>query len=99
MNSKINWFGFAGSIAILGLIIVSTYVPWWQLAVGEELILADISPINTKFNFVGNHFSIPLIFALNIVSIISLTAAGIVMLIYSIKPNQKYSKRNHHRET
>lgn len=93
MQAKFNWFGLAGSIAIIVLIIISLFVPWWQLTVGDDLVKANASPVNTNFNFAGDSFTIPLIWALNIGSIISLTAGGIAVLIYSVKPAESYSKR------
>jgi hypothetical protein len=93
MGLKINWFGFAGGISLIVLIIVSVFVPWWQLTVGDDLVTANASPLNTNFNFIGDSLTIPLIMALNITSVISLTAAGIVMLIYSVKPLKPYSKK------
>lgn len=93
MQGKINWFGLAGSVAIIVLIIISLFVPWWQLTVGDDLVKANASPVNTNFNFAGDSFTIPLIWALNIGSIISLTAGGIAVLIYSVKPAESYSKR------
>jgi hypothetical protein len=93
MQAKFNWFGLAGSIAIIVLIIISLFVPWWQLTVGDDLVKANASPVNTNFNFAGDSFTIPLIWALNIGSIISLAAGGIAILIYSVKPAESYSKR------
>jgi hypothetical protein len=93
LQSKINWFGLAGSVAIIVLIIISLFVPWWQLTVGDDLVKANASPVNTNFNFAGDSFTIPLMWALNIGSIISLTAGGIAVLIYSVKPAESYSKR------
>lgn len=91
MDLKVNWFGFFGSISLFVLVIVSLHVPWWQLSVGENLIVANASPLNTNFSFIGDSLTIPLILALNIASVISLTASGIVMFIYSIKPLKSYS--------
>jgi len=93
MGTKINWLGFAGGITTVAVVIISIFVPWWQLIVGNNLVITSASPVNTSFNFVGNHFSIPLILALNIASFVSLTAGGIAMLIYSVKPDKPYSKR------
>jgi hypothetical protein len=75
------------------LIVISLFVPWWQLTVGENLIAANVSPFNTNFDFIGNSFTIPLIWAINLSSILYLAAGGIIMLIYSIKPAKQYSKR------
>jgi hypothetical protein len=93
MDFKINWFGFAGGISLIALVFVSLFVPWWQLTVGDDLVTANASPLNTNFNFIGESLTIPLITALNIASVISLTAAGIVMLIYSVTPLKPYSKK------
>ncbi|MGB9842190.1 MAG: hypothetical protein ACPLKZ_05635 [Candidatus Bathyarchaeales archaeon] len=93
MQGEINWFGLAGSITIFLLIIISLFVPWWQLTVGDDLVRANASPLNTNFNFAGDAFTIPIILALNIGSIISLAAGGIAIMIYSIKPTKSYSKR------
>src|SRR3990170_3731320 len=93
LKTKINWFGLAGSVAIIMLIVISLFVPWWQLTVGDDLVKANASPMNTNFNFAGDSFTIPLIWALNIGSIISLTAGAIAIMIYSVKPAEPYSKR------
>jgi hypothetical protein len=93
LQFKTNWFGIAGSITIILLIIVSLFVPWWRLTVGEDLITANASPIYTSFNFVGDPFIIPLILALNIGSIILLSAGGAALIIYSVKPTMSHAKR------
>ena len=93
MDFKVNWFGFFGSISLFVLVIVSLFVPWWQLSVGDDLVVANASPLNTNFNFIGDSFTIPLIMALNIASVISLTASGVVMFIYSVKPLKSYSSK------
>ncbi len=64
-----------------------------MLSVGEGLVKANVSPIYTDFNFVGNAFTVPLLYALNIASILTMAAGGIAMLVYSIKPEETYSKR------
>jgi hypothetical protein len=87
-----NWFGLAGGVTILVLIIVSLFSPWWQITVGEDLAKANVSPVNTNFNFLDNTFTIPLIWALNLSSLLSLVASGIAMLVYSIMPTKPYSK-------
>ena len=93
MGLKINWFGFAGGISLIALVIISFFVPWWKLTVGDDLVTANASPLNTNFSFVGDSLTIPIIMALNIASVISLTAAGIVILIYSVKPLKPYSEK------
>jgi hypothetical protein len=93
LGTKINWFGLAGSVAIFVLIVVSLFISWWQLTVGDDLVKANASPIYTNFNFVGDSFTIPLLLALNIGSAISLAAGGIAILVYSVRPAGSYSKR------
>jgi hypothetical protein len=71
---------------------VSFFVPWWQLVVGDGLVTANVSPLYTDFNFVGYWFTIPLLWALNFGSVLSMAAGGVAMLIYSIYPGKSYSK-------
>ena len=89
---KINWFGLAGGILILVLLAVSIYFPWWQLIIGENLLKVNASPVNTNFGLLGTQFTIPLIWALNLVSILTFLASGIIMLIYAVIPTKPYSK-------
>jgi hypothetical protein len=93
MHIKLNWLAFAGSVSTLCLIAVSIFVPWWVLSVGDGLVKANVSPIYTDFNFVGDVFTIPLLWAINIASILTLAAGGVALLVYSIKPEATYGKR------
>ena len=93
MRNNMNWFGLAGGLTIVVLIAISLFVPWWQLTVGDDLVKANASPINTNFNFAGTSFTIPLIWALNVASIIFLSAGGIAMLVYSVSPSKSYSEK------
>jgi len=93
LQAEINWFGLAGGIAVVLLIGVSIFVPWWQLLVGDSLVKANVSPIYTNFDFIGGSFTIPLLLALNISSIILLAAGGVAILIYSARPAESYSRR------
>jgi hypothetical protein len=92
LRRDFNWFGLAGGAAIICLIFVSFFVPWWQLVVGDGLVTANVSPLYTDFNFVGYWFTIPLLWALNLGSVLSMAAGGVAMLIYSIYPGKSYSK-------
>jgi len=95
MNSiltKFNWFALAGGATTILLIAVSLVYPWWQLTVGDDLLTVNASPVNMNLGFLDTSFTIPFILALNIVSILSLLASGIAMLIYSIIPRKSYSK-------
>lgn len=90
--TKINWFGLAGGVTTILVIAVSLFYPWWQLTVGDDLLKVNASPVNTNFGFLGTTFTIPFIWALNIVSILILLASGIAMLVYSIIPRKPYSE-------
>jgi len=91
--AKINWFGLAGGAITIVVIIVSLFYPWWQLTVGDDFLKANASPVNTNFGFLDTSFTIPFIWALNVVSLLSLLASGVVMLVYSIIPTKPYSKQ------
>lgn len=91
-----NWFGIAGSISIFSLIVISVFVPWWQVSVGSvdnPLATFQVSPMSNNFSFLGQTFTFPLIMAINISVIISLLAGGIAILIYAINPKKSYSKK------
>jgi hypothetical protein len=88
-----NWFGVAGGAATIALISVSLFVPWWTLRVGDGFVEANASPLNTNFNFAGDTFTLPLIWALNLGAVFSLATGGITVLIYSFLPSKSYSKR------
>lgn len=92
MRGDINWFGLVGGVTIVCLIFVSFLFPWWELSVGDGLVKANVSPLYTNFNFVGSWFTIPLLWALNLGTILTMAAGGIAMLIYSLYPSKSYSK-------
>jgi hypothetical protein len=92
VKNRINWLGLAGGVTTIVVIIVSFFYPWWRFSAWNDRIVINVSPVNTNFNFLGTTFTIPLIFALNIVSLLTLTASGISMLIYSVMPTKTYSK-------
>jgi hypothetical protein len=93
MGRSINWFGLSAGIITLVMLVISFYVPWWQLTIGQNLIKVNASPVNTNFGlFGGAQFTVPLIWALNLISILTFTACGLVMLIYSVNPTKPYSK-------
>ena len=92
MGRSINWFALTAGIIVLIVLVISLYLPWWQLTIGTSLIKVNASPVNTNFNVLGTQFTIPLIWALNLVSILTFTASGLVMLIYSLIPTKPYAK-------
>jgi hypothetical protein len=93
MLAKINWFGFAGGVTTIIMIAVSMVYPWWRLTVGDNLLTANASPVNTNFGTLGTSFAIPFIWALNVVSLLTLLASAVAMLIYSLVPGKSYSKQ------
>ncbi|MGD0406412.1 MAG: hypothetical protein ABSB10_07165 [Candidatus Bathyarchaeia archaeon] len=92
MERRINWFGLAAGIITLVVVVVSLFLPWWQLTIGDKLIQVNASPMNTNFGLLSLQFTIPLIWAWNLASILTFVAAGLVMLLYSVIPTKSYSK-------
>jgi hypothetical protein len=93
MQLRINWLGLAGGVTTIVVIVVSLFYPWWQLRVGEGLVTANASPLNINFDVLGTAFTIPLLWAINLASILTLLASSITMIIYSIFPAKSYSKQ------
>lgn len=89
---QINWFALVGGILLLVLLGVSIYFPWWQLIVGENLLSVNASPVNTVFSLLGNQFSSPVIWIMNLTGILTFLTSAIILLIYSVIPNKSYSK-------
>jgi hypothetical protein len=93
LNTNVNWFGFAAGIITLIVLVVSLFIPWWQLTVGDNLMNVNASPVNTSFGLFGTQFTISLISALNIVSVFIFASGGLVMLFYSVKPTKSFSNQ------
>jgi hypothetical protein len=94
MQRQINHVALAAGILTLVLIAISVFVPWWQLSVGEPaMATVKVSLVNFNFTLFGNILTIPLIYALNIASLLTLAAGGIIMLAYSLYPTKSYSKQ------
>jgi hypothetical protein len=89
--TKFNWFGLAGGATTILMIVASLVYPWWQLTVGDNLLTLNVSPVNMNMGFLDTSFTIPFIWALTLVGILSLLASGIAMLIYSVLPRKSYS--------
>lgn len=92
MVHSINWFGLAAGVITLIVLAVSLYLPWWQLTIGDNLIKVNASPIYTNFGVFGDQFTVPIIWVLNLISILTFTASGLIMLIYSLIPTKPYAK-------
>jgi hypothetical protein len=90
--AKINWFGFAGGALTILVIVVSLFYPWWQLTVGDDLIKINASPVNTNFGFLDTSFTIPFIWALNVIGLLTLLLSGVAMIIYSVMPTKSFAK-------
>jgi hypothetical protein len=90
--TKFNWFALAGGFLTFLLVAVSIVVPWWQLKVGDDLVTVEASAINVNSGFLDTSFTIPFIWALNMIGILSLLASAITMMVYSVIPRKPYSK-------
>ena len=92
MGRSINWFGLSAGIITLIVLVISFYVPWWQLTIGENLIKVNASPVNTNFGL----FWHPIYDAVNLgfepYEHTNVHRLRLVMLIYSLNPTKSYSK-------
>jgi hypothetical protein len=88
----INWFGLAAGALFFAIIFLSLYIPWWQLTIGDKIVQINASPVNTNFNLISSQFTVPLLWAWNIASILLLVLAATTMLIYSLVPNRPHAK-------
>jgi hypothetical protein len=94
MERKINVVALIAGVSTLVLIVVSIFAPWWQMTVGKPAVASvNVSPVNLNLNLLNNAFTIPIIYALNIATALTLAAGGIIMLIYAVKPNKSYSSQ------
>ena len=67
MQNKINIVALVAGISTLVLIVISIFVPWWQLVVGNPSIATvNISPVNLNLALLGNSLTVPLVLAINI---------------------------------
>lgn len=91
---KINWFGLTGGLITLVLVVLSlAYAsPWWQLTLGQEVGQANISPLNFSLSMLGTPILIPIVWFMNLISLLSLLACAIAILIYSVVPDKTFSK-------
>jgi len=89
----VNWYGFAAGILTFIVLAISLLIPWWQLTVGDNLIKVNASPVNTNFGLFGTSFTLPILWALNIVSILTFSTSGFIMLFYSLNPTKPYARK------
>jgi hypothetical protein len=92
-NRVVNWYGFAAGILTFIVLVISLFIPWWQLTIGDNLIKVNASPVNTNFGLFGTSFTLPILWALNLVSVLTFSASGLIMLFYSLNPTKSYSKQ------
>jgi hypothetical protein len=93
VNRVVNWYGFSAGVLTIVVLAVSLFIPWWQLTVGDNLIKVNASPVNTNFGLFGTNFTLPLLWALNLVSVLTFSTSGIIMLFYSLYPTKPYAKQ------
>ena len=93
MERRINWFGLAAGIITLIVLAVSLFVPWWQLTIGDKLLQVNASPLNTNFGLLDLHFTIPLLWAWNLVSVLIFAAAGSSNAVLLDFPNKVLFER------
>ena len=94
MQNKINIIALVAGISTLLLIGISVFIPWWQFTVGKpEFAQVNFSPVNLSFSILGTPLTVPLIWAMNLACLLTLTSGGIVLLIYSLRPTKPYAKR------
>ena len=89
----VNWYGFAAGILTFIVLVISLFIPWWQLTIGDNLIKVNASPVNTNFGLFGTSFTLPILWALNVVSVLTFSTSGFIMLLYSLNPTKGYAKQ------
>ena len=96
MQRPINLIALIAGALTLVLIAISVFVPWWKFTVGTgnpSIATVNFSPINLNFALFGNGLTIPLIWAMNLASLLTLLSGGMVMLVYAVLPTRQYSKK------
>jgi len=88
---EINWFALVGAVLLLALVPISIYFSWWRLVIGENLFAVNTSPVNTNFSVMGAQLTSPMVWAINVIGMLTLTVSGIILLIYSIFPAKSFS--------
>jgi hypothetical protein len=94
MPNRINYVALVAGVLSLVLVALSWFVPWWQFTVGNPAITTvNFSPVNFNFSLFNTLLTVPLIWALNIASLLTLLAGGIALLVYALMPQKSYSKQ------
>jgi hypothetical protein len=93
LTGKINIVALVAGALTLVLVAVSWFVPWWQFTVGNPAIATvNFSPVNFNFSLFNTMLTVPIIWALNIASLLTLLAGGVALVIYAVMPMKSYSK-------
>jgi len=92
---KINWLGLACSITAATLVALSVLyaAPWWQVAIGDGVGEAQISPLDYKANLAGASIEIPIIWFLNLAGKLTMIACAVAMFTYSVATQKPFSKK------
>ena len=94
MPNRINYVALVAGVLSLVLVALSWFVPWWQFTVGNPAIATvNFSPVNFNFSFFNTMLTVPIIWALNIASLLTLLAGGIALVVYAVMPAKSYSKQ------
>lgn len=94
MTRRINYVALAAGVLSLVLLALSWFVPWWQFTVGNPAIATvNFSPVNFNFSLFNTLLTVPLIWALNVASLLTLLAGGIALVVYAVMPQKSYSKQ------
>jgi len=89
---KRNWFALITSVLMFATVVSSQFSPWWKAQIGSDLVTVNADPFFTSFNILGASYIIPIIFALNVGTAALFIASGIALIVYTVKPAEKYSK-------
>jgi hypothetical protein len=97
MTGKINVVALVAGVLSLLLVALSWFVPWWQFTVGnpgnQAIATVNFSPVNFNFSFFNTMLTVPIIWALNIASLLTLLAGGVALVVYAVMPTKTYSKQ------
>jgi hypothetical protein len=97
MTGKINIVALVAGVLSLVLVALSWFVPWWQFTIGnpgpQAIATVNFSPVNFNFSFFNTMLTVPMIWALNIASLLTLLAGGIALVVYAVIPQKSYSKQ------
>lgn len=93
--TKINWPGLGCAVAAATLVALSVLyaAPWWQVAIGDGVGQAEISPLDYKANLAGASIEVPIIWFLNLGGKLTMAACAVAMFIYSVSTQKPFSKQ------